>query len=157
MSTSLRRLLAVLGLVLLLFVAGCGGDSDDSSDSSSADTSEESNDDSADSGDSGDRDELIKAISSSIDKYPSAHLEMTMGTSTSEADVQYGENPAMRMTIKMEGQEVTMLLVDNTLYMGPINGKYLKIDADQPGAGEMFDQFKSLTPEETVKAMEEAV
>ena len=87
---------------------------------------------------------------------PNSHMTMKMGSMlTASGDVSYaGGKPAMKMTMKISasGRTINMeeRLVDGAMYIsapGVIpNGKWMKIDSNSPGMGQMAGMLKNLDP-----------
>lgn len=165
------------GLVAVLLTASvgltaCGGGGDDEK-ASSASTASASASASTGTGATDasytklTKDNWASVLADSSKASPNSHLTMKMGSLlTATGDVSYsGAKPAMQMTMKItvSGRTINMeeRLVDGVMYMSAPgmlpDGKWMKIDANTPGMGEMAGMLKNLDPSSMASLSKDAI
>ena len=160
MNRTRTGLVAVL-LTASLGLTACGGGGDDEK-ASNASTAGASASSSASTGAANasytklSKDDWASALADASKASPNSHMTMTMGSLlTASGDVSYaGAKAAMQMTMKisMSGRTLKMeeRLVDGVMYIsapGMIpNGKWMKIDANTPGMGQLAGMLKNMDP-----------
>lgn len=170
-----RRSFAALagGALLVATLAGCGGSgdkkaSDGKPTATSSATSGATDDPTADAtkdpladvkGEEIAPQDFVKNVLSSMRSRKTAHMRIDVGSSmTADADVSYGKQTAMRITMTTGGTTMQAILLDGTVYLQQsAAGKFVKIDKDTPGMGSIIGQFTALGPEASVKAMQGAI
>lgn len=154
----MKRLLAVAAAATALTLTAACGSSDARSGSSASSSSSAKAAASVKVGDSVDLATVMAGSAEAVKEKKSAHMSMAMGsTGTAEADVDYGTPTAMKMTMKVSGQAMNMILLDKTIYMGgemfaSMSGgkKWIKVDPEgtDPLSKQMaplLEQMDSLT------------
>jgi hypothetical protein len=153
-SRTLRRSAAAAVVPLaLVSLSACGSDeSADDTSSSSADSGSDTGSDTGSEGDSGSEgsteetlaegdevpaDEMADILSASFEDATTATFTMETGGSTAmqaEGEADFSENPySMEMQMKAGGQDLTMVLEDNVIYMQGIAGDgWVKMDLSDP-------------------------
>lgn len=186
MRTTRSRSLTALaaGALLLAPLAGCGSDDDakdaDGKASSSASSSPtasattEGADDDADADDADDagavgtpaaagerltKENLVATMVAAMREKKTAHMEMELGSAVgASADLRYGANTDMKMSMTQGSMKITVVLVDGVMYMQQgAGGKYLKIDKDDPALSGLVDSMGSMSPEASISAMRGAL
>lgn len=186
MRTTRSRSLTALaaGALLLAPLAGCGSDDDakdaDGKASSSASSSPtasattEGADDDADADDADDagdvgtpaaagerltKENLVATMVAAMREKKTAHMEMELGSAVgASADLRYGANTDMKMSMTQGSMKITVILVDGVMYMQQgAGGKYLKIDKDDPALSGLVDSMGSMSPEASISAMRGAL
>lgn len=181
-SRSLTALAA--GALLLAPLAGCGSDDDAKDADGKASTSASSSpttsattqgaDDDADADDADDagdvgtpaaagerltKENLVATMVAAMREKKTAHMEMELGSAVgASADLRYGANTDMKMSMTQGSMKITVILVDGVMYMQQgAGGKYLKIDKDDPALSGLVDSMGSMSPEASISAMRGAL
>lgn len=143
--------LAAGAAVITFALAGCGGEDEPTSTSSSTPTAESSESPAEGASETPAAEgeaNVGDVIATAMEKGKTAHITMTMADQLdAEGDIDLSEGaPAMDLTMRMQGQQVRMLMVDGVVYMKmPQTGdKFMKIDAAQAGAMGTFDPSQML-------------
>lgn len=173
MPTIRSRSVAALasGVLLLAPLAGCGGDDDpkaasgptDATSSPSAtgspDAATPSASPSAAAGETVSVRAFVADLTKAMKFQKSVHMSVAgTGAVSLEADVRYGDDPAIRLQTSISGQDVSLIIVDRVLYMeAGSSGKFIKVPKDDPGYAGVYKAFENFGPQSSVKGIETAI
>ncbi|MEQ6903170.1 LppX_LprAFG lipoprotein [Nocardioides sp. YIM 152588] len=105
-------------------------------------------------------DSLVAALTSAMEQYETAHVEVAIGDLVSvSADVDYADaDPAMRATMSMAGDDLRLVLVAGEVYVRQSgDAAYLKLDKDNPMVGPQIEELLGMGPRAAVDGLVDGV